>query len=574
MMTGLLSRGGCGVMMPGGAGLCAPESSPEVTSSSGSLGALGLGSLGALGVVASTSHGLPGLGHHHHHGLGAGMGAGMGANGSGGVISPTHSLESSDIGDVDLELWDLDLHGNPQPRQNMMMQHRLHGLQGLPGLPGLPQGHSNFVGTSHCSDTSESISGREDLSPPSSLNGYSMDSSDVKKKKSAAPRQQEELCLVCGDRASGYHYNALTCEGCKGFFRRSITKNAVYQCKYGNGCEIDMYMRRKCQECRLKKCLAVGMRPECVVPEYQCAVKRKEKKAQKDKDKPNSTTNGSSDIIKVDEQGKFCLAQVDSCYSAANGGTSNVDKAFPVPVNGVKPVSPEQEELIHRLVYFQNEFEHPSDEELRRVNVSSIDIQDDGTVRFHNITEITILTVQLIVEFAKRLPGFDKLQREDQLALLKACSSEVMMLRMARCYDAATDSIVFANHEPYNRSDYLHAGFGDVVEDLLAFCRHMCGLRVDNAEYALLTAVVIFSDRPSLNEGWKVEKIQDIYVEALRTYIENRRQPRPTTIFAKLLSVLTELRTLGNLNSELCFSLKIKNKKLPPFLAEIWDVAV
>lgn len=42
-----------------------------------------------------------------------------------------------------------------------------------------------------------------------------------------------------------------------------------------------MYMRRKCQECRLKKCLAVGMRPECVVPENQCVIKRKEKKAQK-----------------------------------------------------------------------------------------------------------------------------------------------------------------------------------------------------------------------------------------------------------------------------------------------------
>lgn len=100
-----------------------------------------------------------------------------------------------------------------------------------------------------------------------------------------------------------------------GFFRRSITKNAVYQCKYGNNCEIDMYMRRKCQECRLKKCLSVGMRPECkqaasnnyhssflpsthmragVVPEIQCAVKREAKKAQKDKDKPNSTTCGNS----------------------------------------------------------------------------------------------------------------------------------------------------------------------------------------------------------------------------------------------------------------------------------------
>jgi len=27
---------------------------------------------------------------------------------------------------------------------------------------------------------------------------------------------EEELCLICQDRASGYHYNALSCEGCKG----------------------------------------------------------------------------------------------------------------------------------------------------------------------------------------------------------------------------------------------------------------------------------------------------------------------------------------------------------------------
>ncbi|MPC31977.1 Ecdysone receptor [Portunus trituberculatus] len=59
--------------------------------------------------------------------------------------------------------------------------------------------------------------GRDDMSPPSSVSNYSADSfGDLKKKKGPIPRQQEELCLVCGDRASGYHYNALTCEGCKG----------------------------------------------------------------------------------------------------------------------------------------------------------------------------------------------------------------------------------------------------------------------------------------------------------------------------------------------------------------------
>ncbi|XP_054286569.1 ecdysone receptor isoform X2 [Macrosteles quadrilineatus] len=404
-------------------------------------------------------------------------------------------------------------------------------------------------------DVASSVSsGREDLSPPNSLNGYSVDSCDAKKKKGPTPRQQEELCLVCGDRASGYHYNALTCEGCKGFFRRSITKNAVYQCKYGTNCEIDMYMRRKCQECRLKKCLSVGMRPECVVPEYQCAVKRKEKKAQKDKDKPVSSTNGSPEM-RIDQDNSE-----DTRYGVAT------------PSFGVKPLSPEQEELIHRLVYFQNEYEQPSEEDLKRIENLPCDEDDPSDLRYRHITEITILTVQLIVEFAKKLPGFDKLLREDQIVLLKACSSEVMMLRMARRYDVQTDSILFANNQPYTRESYTMAGIGEVIEDLLRFGRLMCSMKVDNAEYALLTAIVIFSERPNLAEGWKVEKIQEIYLEALKSYVDNRVKPRSPTIFAKLLSVLTELRTLGNQNSEMCFSLKLRNRKLPPFLTEIWDV--
>ncbi|XP_018906418.1 ecdysone receptor isoform X2 [Bemisia tabaci] len=450
------------------------------------------------------------------------------------LISPAHSLGYSDIGDVDLEFWDLDLNAQNGARFPHLVPQRLH--------------HS-------LSDTS-SISGKEELSPANSLNGYSVDSCDAsRKKKGGTGRQQEELCLVCGDRASGYHYNALTCEGCKGFFRRSITKNAVYQCKYGNNCEIDMYMRRKCQECRLKKCLSVGMRPECVVPEFQCAVKRKEKKAQKDKDKPNSTTSCSPDGIKqeIDPQRLDTDSQLLS-------------------VNGVKPITPEQEELIHRLVYFQNEYEHPSPEDIKRIVNAAPEEENVAEERFRHITEITILTVQLIVEFSKRLPGFDKLIREDQIALLKACSSEVMMFRMARRYDAETDSILFATNQPYTRESYTVAGMGDTVEDLLRFCRHMCAMKVDNAEYALLTAIVIFSERPSLSEGWKVEKIQEIYIEALKAYVENRRKPYATTIFAKLLSVLTELRTLGNMNSETCFSLKLKNRKVPSFLEEIWDV--
>jgi ecdysone receptor len=79
------------------------------------------------------------------------------------------------------------------------------------------------------------------------------------------------------------------------------------------------------------------------------------------------------------------------------------------------------------------------------------------------------------------------------------------------------------------------------------------------------------AERPNLIDAKKVEKIQDIYINALRSYEESKRS-KPALSFAKLLAVLPQLRTLGNINSEICFSLKIQNKKIPPFLAEIWDV--
>lgn len=83
----------------------------------------------------------------------------------------------------------------------------------------------------------------------------------------------------------------------------------------------------------------------------------------------------------------------------------------------------------------------------------------------------------------------------------------------------------------------------------------------------------MFSGRPALVEDWKVEKIQEVYIETLKSYVDNRVRPNSTTIFARLLSVLTELRTLGNRNFEMCLTLKLKSKVLPPFLSEIWDVA-
>lgn len=77
---------------------------------------------------------------------------------------------------------------------------------------------------------------RMNMDDPNGVNSLMGDGMDCKKaKKGPVPRQQEELCLVCGDRASGYHYNALTCEGCKGMEKWHIIRNY---------CEISLYKQK------------------------------------------------------------------------------------------------------------------------------------------------------------------------------------------------------------------------------------------------------------------------------------------------------------------------------------------
>lgn len=80
------------------------------------------------------------------------------------------------------------------------------------------------------------------------------------------PKTQIEIipCKVCGDKSSGVHYGVITCEGCKGFFRRSQSGPMNYQCPRQKNCLVDRINRNRCQYCRLQKCLTLGMSRDAV----------------------------------------------------------------------------------------------------------------------------------------------------------------------------------------------------------------------------------------------------------------------------------------------------------------------
>lgn len=74
----------------------------------------------------------------------------------------------------------------------------------------------------------------------------------------------DEPCPVCGDKVSGYHYGLLTCESCKGFFKRTVQNKKQYTCSTDSNCNVDKTCRKRCPRCRFDKCILKGMKVEAV----------------------------------------------------------------------------------------------------------------------------------------------------------------------------------------------------------------------------------------------------------------------------------------------------------------------
>lgn len=53
-----------------------------------------------------------------------------------------------------------------------------------------------------------------------------------------------------------------SCEGCKGFFRRSVQKSMQYTCHKDGKCQVNKITRNRCQYCRFQKCFDKGMSKE------------------------------------------------------------------------------------------------------------------------------------------------------------------------------------------------------------------------------------------------------------------------------------------------------------------------
>ncbi|XP_028177799.1 probable nuclear hormone receptor HR3 isoform X6 [Ostrinia nubilalis] len=509
--------------------------------------------------------------------------------------------------------WPPDQHGGHSSASTM-----LHQTQGLPqGMQLKREPHTEVQGVMHNQMGMDITSGSvaDSTSPPpgssegmfgSSISGMFMD-----KKAANSIRAQIEIipCKVCGDKSSGVHYGVITCEGCKGFFRRSQSTVVNYQCPRNKACVVDRVNRNRCQYCRLQKCLKLGMSRDAVKfgrmskkqrekVEDEVRFHRAQMRAQTDA-APDSVydaqqqTPSSSDQFHGHYNGYPAYGSPLSSY-----GYNNAGPALPSNMSGMQPAPPQPQSYdvsadyaVDSTTYepkqtgfLDTDFIGNAEGDISKVLVKSLaeahantnpklefihemfrKPPDVSKLLFYNSMTYEEMwldcadkltgMIQNIIEFAKLIPGFMKLTQDDQILLLKSGSFELAIVRLSRLIDVNRDQVLYGDvvlpirecvHARDPRDMALVVGIFDAAKTIAR-------LKLTETELALYQSLVLlWPERHGVRGNPEIQCLFNMSMAAMRHEIETNHAPLKgdVTVLDTLLTKIPTYRELSLMHLE------------------------
>ncbi|XP_067951195.1 retinoic acid receptor RXR-alpha-B-like [Watersipora subatra] len=338
----------------------------------------------------------------------------------------------------------------------------------------------------------------------------------------------KHVCQICEDKASGKHYGVYSCEGCKGFFKRTVRKDLTYACRDEKSCVVDKRQRNRCQYCRYIKCLAQGMKRDAVLSS-------------------DPKANNHMD------------------------GNRNVDS---------KPIT--EEMPVERLLEAELAVEPAIAQFLEsivgtnRLYITSHSVGLDVGDQREALTSICqAVDKQLVtlVEWAKRIPQFPSLIATDQVSLLRSGWNELLILTFAHRSSGVKDSIVLSPDLQIHRNTAHQAGVGMLFDRVLTeLVSKMREMAMDKTELACLKAITLFNpDVKGLQQSLDIEVNRENVYGTLEEYCRTTYPDEPGR-FAKLLLRLPALRSIGLKCVEHLFFFKlIGTTPIENFLLELID---
>uniref|UniRef100_A0A5K1UQE6 Nuclear receptor subfamily 1 group I member 2 n=1 Tax=Oryctolagus cuniculus TaxID=9986 RepID=A0A5K1UQE6_RABIT len=400
---------------------------------------------------------------------------------------------------------------------------------------------------------------------------------------SADEEEGPQTCRVCGDKANGYHFNVLTCEGCKGFFRRTVKRNARLRCPFRKGaCEITRKTRRQCQACRLRKCLESGMKKEMIMSDVAVAQRRaliKRKKRERMEAQPPGMQGltGEQRMI-IEELMDAQMKTFDTTFSHF--------KNFRLPE--VLGSGCEIPESLQALTEEEAGRWRQIQEELGTMKLSLQLRGEDGSVWNYtppadrsgkklfsllpHLADMSTYMFKGIINFAKVISYFRDLPIEDQISLLKGATLELCLLRFNTVFNAETGTwecgrLSYCVEDPEGGFQQL------LVDPLLKFHYMLKKLQLHKEEYVLMQAISLFSpDRPGVVQREVVDQLQERFAITLKAYIEcSRPQPTHRFLFLKIMAVLTELRTINAQHTQRLLRIQDTHPFATPLMRELFS---
>ncbi|MEQ2313324.1 hypothetical protein AMECASPLE_000740 [Ameca splendens] len=361
-------------------------------------------------------------------------------------------------------------------------------------------------------------------------------------------------CRVCSDKASGFHYGVHACEGCKGFFRRTIRLKLEYD-KCERSCKILKKNRNKCQYCRFQKCLSLGMSHNAIrfgrMPQAEKLKLKVEKKV---------VETEVEDPIKADH--KILVREIHEAYiknfnmnkaKARLILTGKTSKPQPFIIHDMETFQLAEKTLAAHIVRTESV---ESDRGLQAGQIIPAMVHEELQQReaearlFYCCQSTSVETVTELTEFAKAVPGFQSLDLNDQ------------------------DGLLVARGEGFITREFLKGlrrPFSDMMEPKFQFATRFNSLDLDDSDLALFVAAIICcGDRPGLVDVPLVEQLQESIIQALRLHLL-ANHPDDAFLFPRLLQKLADLRELVTEHAQLVQDIKTtEDTSLHPLLQEIY----
>ncbi|XP_066842167.1 nuclear receptor subfamily 1 group I member 3 isoform X1 [Anser cygnoides] len=393
--------------------------------------------------------------------------------------------------------------------------------------------------------------------------------------------EEEKVCAVCGDRATGYHFHVMTCEGCKGFFRRSINKGVHFTCPFARSCPVTKAKRRQCQACRLQKCLDVGMRKDMIMSEEALGRRRALRRQRRlAREQPGELTAEQQELIGI------LIAAHQRTFDSSFSQFAHYRPAVRLYIPSPRSPSPSGPSV-------------PSAAPSPQLECLDEDVLPDVFSMLPHFADLSTFMIQQVIKFAKEIPAFRGLPIDDQISLLKGATLGICQIQFNTVFNAETNAWECGQH-CYTIQDGALAGFQQIyLEPLLKFHISLRKLRLHEAEYVLLQAMLLFSpggerrgrgvlgggdttrplgpadghprspDHASVAQRDFIDQLQEKVALTLKSYIDHQHpMPEGRFLYAKLLLLLTELQTLKVENTRQILHIQDLSS-MTPLLSEI-----